>query len=404
MSFLGDLLFAPFEAVGEIFGTLNGSKQANTLNAALTREQMAWQTEEAQKNREFQDAQRLAQNAWSEQQYLKYNSPSAQVDQLRAAGVNPAALYGGSMSAPAQADISAGSPGSGSMPSSPGVPQMQGYNVLGGLQFISGFMKDMAQASKLGAETTRIQKLMSHEVENYILENKGKEFANAMAKDNAYILRNVKDVKVKQAFQDLQNAAVKALNTQADTDLKEMQSINQQYLSLLTAEQTNLTREQKIYLSQQNDTFMRNFESELSLRRSEQQKNSQQAELARLQGEQVDSYTKILNNPWYRSNLVDQLTESVRGLRKANKISDKSLELLEQNIIKLQKANSTYEIQLYTHLINETLGTVGDLVGEFTRFGLAKKFLSNESKIEKLQGEFDTYKKKVEFDSYQFQP
>lgn len=74
---VGSAIGAGANLLGGIFG-FGGQKSANKANLKIAREQMNFNREEAQKQRD-----------WQEAYYKKYSSPVAQSSQYRAAGLNP---------------------------------------------------------------------------------------------------------------------------------------------------------------------------------------------------------------------------------------------------------------------------------------------------------------------------
>lgn len=84
-----------FDAIGDVL-TLGYDIYKDTGLTGAEKEQNAFNAQEAQRNRDFQSAQAQVARDWQEEQYLKYNSPSARVRQYQEAGLNPALMYGAS--------------------------------------------------------------------------------------------------------------------------------------------------------------------------------------------------------------------------------------------------------------------------------------------------------------------
>lgn len=86
------VLAAGISAAGQAIGAGASAAAAGKLN----KKTMAFNREEAEKQRQWNEAMADKQNAWNYEMWLKqneYNTPEAQVDRLRAAGLNP--LYFG---------------------------------------------------------------------------------------------------------------------------------------------------------------------------------------------------------------------------------------------------------------------------------------------------------------------
>lgn len=77
MGWIGSAIGAGANLLGGIFG-MSGQHSANKTNLKIAREQMRFNSEEAQKQRQ-----------WQEDYYKKFSSPIAQSAQYRAAGLNP---------------------------------------------------------------------------------------------------------------------------------------------------------------------------------------------------------------------------------------------------------------------------------------------------------------------------
>lgn len=76
-AWIGPAIGAGANLLGGLLG-FSGQKSANKANLQIAREQMAFNRQEAQKQRD-----------WQEEYYKKYSSPIAQSSQYRAAGLNP---------------------------------------------------------------------------------------------------------------------------------------------------------------------------------------------------------------------------------------------------------------------------------------------------------------------------
>lgn len=75
---------------------LTGAQQeANQFNAIEAEKARGFSASESIRNREFESQQAQVARDWQEEQYLKYNSPSALIAQYQDAGMNPALMYGG---------------------------------------------------------------------------------------------------------------------------------------------------------------------------------------------------------------------------------------------------------------------------------------------------------------------
>ena len=276
--------------VGGLFNMF-GVQQQNELSRAMFNANMNFQQEQADINRAFQDQQRRYQNFWNEKMFARqneWNSPANQVQLLQDAGINPSALYAGGSASPVGSTTapSAVSGGSGAMPSAVSSPQMQ--NPFAAFTNISQVIKDFADAGKLGAETKRLNSLLPREVENYILQNKDLEYSNELKSYDAYVSKNIKDARVRSAWQELTNLQLKAINTQSETDLNKAKSASERLSQLLTDEDINLKKSQVIEMGIRNKNLQRSFDSQFATAISEQERNRAQASEARQSAREIE--------------------------------------------------------------------------------------------------------------------
>ena len=100
-----------WNAIGSVFGTISNNRNID--------KQLAAQKQENQATREWNLMLAEKQNAWNQQQWNlqnAYNSPTAQMERMRQAGLNPDMMYGGgvggntSSSSPEMTSGGSGSP------------------------------------------------------------------------------------------------------------------------------------------------------------------------------------------------------------------------------------------------------------------------------------------------------
>lgn len=240
--------------------------------------------------KELMDTQsQLQLSNWQKQYDIQnaYNSPSAQVQRLRAAGLNPALVLGGSgasgmMSAPSAPMPSASSP-------SPSVPQPSVSSVLAGTPQTSTPHREVTWATQLlGTIADASEKLMKAGVNRTVVEQNQRtmesfvkkaqndvEVQELMKKSMSisnYISERTKDFKVGKEYGELQklwkemtfigsqievNRVLKD-NYEADTDLKKMQEV-------LAQMQSNKAFQESELLSFQVSTYFEDFTNRQNL-------------------------------------------------------------------------------------------------------------------------------------------
>lgn len=209
-------------SVGQIFG----QKSANDKNIALQRET------NAQNYKMFQESQEFARN--QQNLAMEYNDPASQASRLRAAGVNPAAVFG-------NGSVAQASPVSSPSFSPAVAPQVQPLDYASLAHSTSAFFENQllsAQIDKTKQEG-RIAQVQA-DFEQKSLEDRLAQVANdssksAIERDNARIhlriLRDTQDALIRQeglkndildrqaVELDLRNESQRIANKIADVDL-----------------------------------------------------------------------------------------------------------------------------------------------------------------------------------------
>lgn len=133
-------------------GSLLSQGSANRSNERMARENMEFQAEQNQIDREFQVEQ------WNRNN--EYNTPAAQVERLQAAGLNPAMMYG---------QGGAGSTGNSDLlnsthsvsPQMPTINPLPFENFINAAGVVSSSLKNLADAKKTGIETQAFEDSLS---------------------------------------------------------------------------------------------------------------------------------------------------------------------------------------------------------------------------------------------------
>lgn len=170
-------------AAAAIIGTAASVGVAGASGAAqakLNKKTMQFNREEAEKQRQWSEMMQGQQNAWNYEMWLKqneYNSPEAQVDRLRAAGLNP--LYYG-LDGSSAGEVTAAQPLAYERASVDNLanPVASGLSAAAQIAQISNLQ---AQTAKTGQETlTEVQK--REQIQAEIL-NTRQEFNNLLAQE-----------------------------------------------------------------------------------------------------------------------------------------------------------------------------------------------------------------------------
>lgn len=171
-------------AGASLLGGWFGSNQ----NLKMQREAQQFNREERLATQAYNTSEREAQNRWSINTYNDYQSPMALADQYRKAGFNPnLALDGGVGHVASQSGSSAQSSFQGVTP-----PYQSISSYSQGFQHIASAFEAIANARKAGADTTRVETLLSKEVEGMEFKNRAEEL-NALLLDTKYSYAGVKE-------------------------------------------------------------------------------------------------------------------------------------------------------------------------------------------------------------------
>nr|CDL65728.1 unnamed protein product [uncultured bacterium] len=190
MSFLGNLGSAlagaassnPLGFISSGLGIVDGVAgmfgQSSDQRFALG--QMEWQSQEAQKQRDFQ------LDMWNRNN--EYNKPDEQMKRLEEAGINPWQSMGNSSVASGNSSLSQPS---GFVPS----PAHAASSSLSPLGLAADVLGKIAQANKAGADTNRVNTLLQTELEKLIAE---KNFVSLQAARQAIENSNLPHIMKKQ--------------------------------------------------------------------------------------------------------------------------------------------------------------------------------------------------------------
>lgn len=177
----------------------------------------------------------LQYNMWKNQ--FDYQSPKNQVSRLQQAGINPSSVYGGSGQQQSQAPSSLGTPQVSATPMN-----MGNYTPLNnaGLANFGAFVRSIAEASKAGVETHKMQKFMDKEFEKLDAEVTGQELHNALDKTRVYIQDNIKDNEIRKSFQELYKLAGEVDLVHAQTQDAYMDAFAKECDAMLSQAKTKL--------------------------------------------------------------------------------------------------------------------------------------------------------------------
>lgn len=195
-------------AAASVYGVHQANKNVD--------KQLRAQSEENRKMREYNLQLAKLQNYWNRQQWTlenSYNSPSAQISRMRAAGLNPDMMYGGGVSG----NLSASSPQMTSgAPASP-----MDFSALGSKRTVLDVALQKATLDQMNAQTGKIES----ETEGVDIENDWKPLEKAFGLEltKSQIALNRKELQhIGAKIENLQSST---LNLEQDLVLKRLDEV-----------------------------------------------------------------------------------------------------------------------------------------------------------------------------------
>lgn len=322
-------------------------------------------------------------NLWRNQFQVQnlYNSPAAQVQRLIAAGVNPASVFG-------QTGTTGSSSMSGSALPPPSIsPVPAGANAspigLGSSPFDNrSFFKEAAEmvqliatAKKSDVESSQLEKFFDVAMRQKLADAYGSELANSLQENVKWVSDNIKDIQVKKAYQDYVKVASEVDNLDADTSYKLEQALHEKEQRLLTIAKRQCSETEYEILNKQLTTFdeqfkesMRNLRADTTLK---YEQGNEAHEKAVYQG-----LVNMASSQGGRNLIAEKIQTELSNLKKQGRISDKQVRLIQEQTDNLVKANDNYEIQMYSKIITDAIGSVasGAIAGKlFGLFGTSSR-------------------------------
>lgn len=281
-------------AIGVVGNFLSGEKNYEYQQRAM-REQMAWQEK---MNAQQQDWQEMMWNKTNE-----YNTPDAQMQRLKEAGINPNVMYNG-----------AGTMGSAQMasqPETPGAPS--GFNP--GFDLTSG----LAQTALLEAQKKNIEA----DTEKKEEETKGQGIVNERGEmENSVWMTNWNvDVALRKSQIDLNKQQRDNLQFQFDVLFPQEEEMNEKQIDLLCGTGQKLAQE------------VVNLKKEQNL--IEQKTRTEQAQQGVLAAQQDQIKATEA-----------QIKEQTRGIRNENDVNEIIAKLSKETGIDVSKLQSIEQINL----------------------------------------------------------
>lgn len=352
---------AGISAIGSFFTNRANNKAANKLFD----KQASFASAESRKEREWQEAMYNKNNA--------YNSPAAQMQRLKDAGLNPDLVYGdGSLTSPSQA------PAGGAMAPTPtaGAPHFENPFADAG-QLIANKRLVESQARANDAKANR--------------DNKEVEIASA-----DLVLRQAKnesDIRLQDSTIYLNHRMGDLTHKQGEKIAAEINNLNSSSAKL--AQETELLRKSLTEMDEriatiQFERFLRSAEFEQSVKESNSRIASNYAD-ASLKKQQKRTEVYRTNEAMSQAGITEQeykiavatYVEQVAGVKARSQTDVQTLEKVKKQlgILDIESARAQFNfdtekdfkrLQLIMGLTNDFISNCVDAVVAYKSFGLSK--------------------------------
>lgn len=300
---------------------MNFQSEENALNRA-------WQTAEAEKARQFNTSERIASQDWQKGMMdlqNAYNSPVAMAKRYRDAGLNPNLAMTGATTQNISASPGSSSPASSPMPSqvsglSPVSFQPAHLNIAEMVNSLGNFQKSIAEAEKSGMDTKLAKATFDDAVNKFHDEANLTNLELAAKEMDNFVLSSTKDAKIKYAWEQLKEIGSKiALNEASGKELNARTDLDYAMKRMNDA-LAGYHGENAEYMRLKVSTFMRDFNSMLSVRESEKARNYGVAENERANAA-LTRWTESFNRST-QDYTISRLDQELRNLEKEGAILD----------------------------------------------------------------------------------
>lgn len=371
--------------------TLGTSLATGLMNQSSQREANATNVELARMNNEAQLQMMRENNEFNKQSAIdmfnmqnEYNDPSAQVERLRKAGINPAAVLGGQGTTIANTGNVAAPSSAGNVPLSlahvqPVTPPSA--QMLEALSTISQMSLNRSSAKNLDATANRTNQLVQAELANYIADTRNKLATEAY--NNV-----ITQLQVLYGSDELQG---KIKDLAASYYVKMKQGKYQEAAALYQEAETELTKSNNELVKQQTPIIIDNLkatgkailaQAEASEAAADASRASANASNAQAQMSKEQAETIRQNRP----NVVEltkqqakeqaaradvaksTVMQQIEHWKNTVKLDEKNARMLDESIRKAKKDNDWYEVdKIIGHL-----QTISDEALGWASFGVSK--------------------------------
>lgn len=368
-SFTGGLASMGLNALGGLFG---GSKDDATERAYA--EQRAAQERDFAFQREMWDKE---VQQW--ERTNKYNSPANQARLLSEGGYSPAALMGGNFGSSASQINQPSSPSHGVTPimsQAESNPYLGFSSISQAMQSLSNVPKNLAEIPVFDA---KIKEMLSRAGLNDASASLQKLYGTFEKQFGADLRKSKIAEQVGNYFRSLSEAYL--ASEQGDTEK------SKRLLNKAIAERESSTKDlndaQRNILEIDARYEEATIRAKIGLFGAQSEEARASAKRNRAESEQIEFWNSLRSRSDVKYQLIKELRMGAQQAESNNRLTKAQVEQVEYACKQLEKATDNYEIQMWSNIINQTINTAANAAGEFTKYGLAKKFLdSKPSQIE----------------------
>lgn len=350
----------------KILGGLSGVIGiANGLNSLFDGDSMS--------SKEMMDYQ-AAQERSNMRLQAELNSPARIAKEYAKAGFNPYVTMGsGSGSSGGQSSL-----GAVAMPES-------GYNLVNSQQGVlfADTLAKLAGAYKSSKEGSVVREVAGSQVaknaaeadklrSEQALNDIAKKFEETFGAEKRSKENRLLEAKIQETYQNANTLMAQGNLLEAEQVVKQLESIIQN--ELIKQSEYN-TRMLGIRLQQ----YPQELSQTLKTLKAQESEAYAGAREKLASAEYQEFMNKVYNDKSVRDSLVSQLKTAAEQAKSTKKLTDAQVKQVEFAAEQLKKATENFEIQMWAGIINQTINTAANAIGEFTKFGLAKKFLSSPS-------------------------
>lgn len=358
-------MWGPLQFISDLWGEVSGNAAANRTNIKLTRETNRQNAEQARLNRLFQSEESEKNRAHTIDMWNRtneYNSPSAQMERMQAAGLNPFTGDYNSQAATNPSSPTSSPSGSLASFSAPHVSAPQS-NPVQGFQIFTQALKDLSESGLSTTKKNDIALTMEERLRGISLDNDSKTLINAYQKfinDNSQQLRD-------KEIEHL-DAMISELVTRSDMNDKSAQELVSRITKNLEDSNLSAAKSAQLRLFVQ-EYAHRFYESQISSNNSSADRNRSEA------------------------NYFDEKSETEKDMRpyKVESASNNAgpetdyqaiYSLAAQITEDADKARMVTGIIAGIHEVKDIGKTVADIITSFKKLGIQMK----DSDVRKLVG------------------